>query len=48
MKDHYRDDTTTEGLDVFLHSKRARNGKRNENTCIEIKVKLLPFLFLNE
>lgn len=45
MKDHYRDDTTTEGLDVFLHSKRAWNGKHNENTCIEINVKLFLFLF---
>lgn len=41
MKDHYCDDTTTEGLDVFLP-------KRNENTCIEIKVKLFLFLIINE
>lgn len=33
---------------MFSYTKRARNGKRNGNTCIEIKVKLLLFLFLNE
>lgn len=32
----------------FLHSKRARSRKRNENTCNGIKVKLFIFLFLNE